>query len=88
MESEKSCHIYYIYIELDTVLITYVIYANISALYSGGGKQIRITKNKQKVNKIKMFIANEPTKINNECVYGVGGGGQGLKDNVNVLWIF
>lgn len=35
-----------------------------------------------------MFIANEPTKINNECVYGVGGGGQGLKDNVNVLWIF
>lgn len=57
-------------------------------LFTQGGKQIRITKNKQKVNKIKMFIANEPTKINNECVYGVGDGGQGLKDNVNVLWIF
>lgn len=40
-----------------------------------------------------MFIANEPTKINNEyttgvCVDAVGVWGQGLKDNVNVLWIF
>lgn len=62
-------------------------------LFTQGGNQIRITENKQKVNKIKMFIANEPTKINNEyttgvCVYGVGVWGQGLKDNVNVLWIF
>lgn len=81
-------YILYIYRTRHSTNYLLTLYMQIFLLFTHGAKQIRITKNKQKVNKIKMFIANEPTKINNECVYGVGGGGQGLKDNVNVLWIF